>query len=174
MALALLATACDRRVEPYVPPEQEPPRPERPVRIPGLGAPEARVPALREAGTRQGVAVPPDHPAASAPGQAIRGQVRLGDGVPLREGGVLFVIARGPGPGPPLAVKRMTPAAFPVSFELGPADVMMKGRPFVGPITLSARLDRDGDPLTRDDGDASYQHPGPLEPGASGIEIVLR
>jgi len=173
LALALLVTACDRRVEPYIPAEEELPPPERPVRIPGLGSPEARVPALGGAGARRGMGAPPAPAAASASAKPISGQVRLGDGVTAPEGGVLFVIARG-GAGPPLAVKRMTPGSFPVPFELGPSDVMVQGRPFVGPIALSARLDRDGDPLTRDDADPSYQHEGPLEPGTNGIEIVLR
>ena len=174
VALVPLAAACDRRVEPYIPAEQEPPPPERPVRIPGLSSPEARVPALDAAGARRGMAAAPAAASASASGLPIRGQVRLAEGVTAPPDGVLFVIARGPGGGPPLAVKRMTPASFPVSFELGPADVMMQGRPFVGPITLSARLDRDGDPLTRADDDPSYQHVGSLAPGAEGIEIVLR
>ena len=50
---------------------------------------------------------------------------------------------------------------------------MIPGRVFAGPIRLSARLDADGDPLTRDPGEPSAVFPDPLTPGASGIELVL-
>ena len=157
LAVGLLSMACDRRVEPYVPPDQEPPAPSRPVRIPGLEqqAPRDRQPALT--------------PARSS----IRGTIRLGSGVQVPNGGVLFLIARtGPG-GPPLAVKRLPVGPFPMAFEIGPADVMLKGRPFEGPIQLSARVDQDGNTLTRDADDLVAQATGPLEPGAEGADLML-
>ena len=41
--VALLAVAgCDRRVEPYVDPANEPPKVDRPVRVPGLESPTPR------------------------------------------------------------------------------------------------------------------------------------
>ena len=51
---------------------------------------------------------------------------------------------------------------------------MLPGRPFQGPVRLSARVDVDGDPLTRGPGDLSAELAAPLETGASGIELVLR
>jgi hypothetical protein len=86
---------------------------------------------------------------------------------------VLFVIARGSGGGPPLAVKRLPVGPFPLEFEIGPADVMMAGRPFAGPITLTARVDRDGNPLTRDPDDPTAELPAPIEPGAADVELRL-
>ena len=103
-------------------------------------------------------------PASGAP---ISGRVVAGEGVAAGGEGVLFVIARSGGGGPPLAVKRLPIGPFPLEFEIGPADVMMAGRPFSGPITLTARIDRDGNPLTRDAGDAAAVLPAPVEPGAS-------
>ena len=164
LALALLG-ACDRRVEPYVPLEEEPPPPERPVRIPGLERPSPSARGVPPAGTRTG-AVP-------SGGAAIGGVVQLAAGAEVGEGGVLFVIARSGGGGPPLAVKRLPAGPFPLSFQLGPDDVMIKSRPFAGPITLSARLDRDGDPLTRGDDDLLAELADPVEPGARGLELNL-
>jgi tetratricopeptide (TPR) repeat protein len=64
-------------------------------------------------------------------------------------GAIVFVTARAVGQtsGPPLAVKRL-PAAFPLQFTLGAGDSMM-GQELPGQVRLEARLDADGDPLTR-------------------------
>jgi hypothetical protein len=110
----------------------------------------------------------------AAGGAPISGRVVAGEGVAAGGEGVLFVIARSAGGGPPLAVKRLPIGPFPLEFEIGPADVMMAGRPFAGSIALSARVDRDGDPLTRDPGDATATLPAAIEPGASGVELLLR
>jgi hypothetical protein len=99
--------------------------------------------------------------------------VVAGEGVAAGGDGVLFVIARSAGGGPPLAVKRLPIGPFPLAFEIGPADVMIAGRPFAGPITLSARIDRDGNPLTRDPGDAGATLPSAIEPGARDVELLL-
>lgn len=169
MLLLLSTPGCDRRLDPYVPPEQEPPPLDRPLRIPGLEAPVPRSTQPRAAPLR---AAPPR--AAAATGAAIRGSVRLAAGVEQAGTGVLFVIARGPGGGPPLAVKRFSADQLPVDFEIGPGDVMLQGRPFAGPIQLSARLDRDGDPLSRGAGDLLAESVGPLEAGATDIVLELR
>jgi hypothetical protein len=164
----LLALACDRRLEPYVEPADEPAPLERPVRVPGLEnpAPRARMPMG-----------PPEAPAgsagASADGAPIRGRVVAGEGVVAGGEGVLFVIARSSGGGPPLAVKRLPVGPFPLAFEIGPADVMMAGRPFIGPISLTARIDRDGNPLTRDPADPTADLPAPVEPGTADVELRL-
>lgn len=156
LGLALVATGCDRRVEPYVPLSDEPPAVEGPIRVPGLQDPsrQARVTAPPIGGPR------------------IRGTVRLGDGATPAGGGVLFVIARPPTGGPPLAVRRLPPGPFPVEFELGPEDAMMQA-PLNGPMVLSARLDSDGNPLTHEAGDLAGQVAEPVSPGASGVELVL-
>ena len=133
---ALSLAGCDRRLEPWVDAEDEPPRSHKPVRIPGLAQP-----------------VPDPLPAAPAMASAassIRGTLRLAAGAAIPDGAVLFVIARSQSGGPPLAVKRMSAGPFPLDFEIGPQDAMIAGRPFAGPILLSARIDADGDPLTRD------------------------
>lgn len=106
-------------------------------------------------------------------GEPIRGTLELSEGADPSRGVVLFVIARSTGAGPPLAVKRLAVGPFPVEFEIGPADAMLAGRPFAGPIRLSARLDADGDPLTRQAEDLVAEIPDVLEPGTDGVRLVL-
>jgi hypothetical protein len=156
-ALVLVVVACDRRLEPYVPPEAEPPRVDRPLRVPGFETPEPS--AARTA--------------SEAVSASVRGVLRVADGASAQAGAVLFVIARPAAGGPPLAVKRLPAGPFPLAFEIGPGDVMVAGQPFSGPIQLSARVDADGDPLTRAPTDLVAQAPGPLAPGARDIELVL-
>ncbi len=157
-----LAAACDRRTEPWVAPADEPPRIERPLRIPGLEAPAAQADAPRDA-------------PALASEQAIRGRVRLAPGSSAAPGGVLFLIVRrdSAAAGPPLAVKRLDAASLPIAFEIGAGDVMVPGQPWSAPLWLSARLDADGNAATRDPAEPTAALGAPLEPGATGVELVL-
>ena len=77
--------------------------------------------------------------------------VQLEGGRTLPPGGVLFIIARGAGvtSGPPAAVKRLPLSSFPVQIDLTSADSMM-GQPLPPAMRLEARIDSDGNPLTRD------------------------
>ena len=154
-----LCVGCDRRVEPFVPADQEPAPAERPVRIPGLEKARPRTQAAPLG--------------AQSPGGEISGSVALASGAPGAGSGVLFVIARSGAAGPPLAVKRLAPGPFPVAFRIGPSDVMIQGREFAGPVTLTARLDRDGNPLTRGPDDLYGSAAGPVAPGSTGISILL-
>ena len=109
----------------------------------------------------------------------IEGTVRLDPERAAKAGGraVLYIVARPAGAqgGPPLAVKRIPAPAFPVSFSLGSGDVMMPGTAFEGPLNLSARLDRDGDPLTRErEAPAGVYPANPVTPGARGVVIELK
>lgn len=165
IALALLA-GCDRRTKPFVPIEEEPPKLAK-ISVPGLEAPTAApvMPPPRSS-------VDKLQAAAAGTGGEIQGAIRLADGVQPGPG-VLFVIARAGG-GPPLAVRKLDASTFPVEFSIGASDVMMPGRRFEGEIVLSARLDRDGNPMTRDPSDLSGALQGPVQPGATGVEIVLK
>ena len=95
-----------------------------------------------------------EEPARPPAGPGIEGTVQLDPGQAAQAIGrsTLYIVARAAGAegGPPLAVKRIVGPIFPVSFALGSGDVMMPGTAFEGPLELSARLDRDGDPLTRE------------------------
>jgi tetratricopeptide (TPR) repeat protein len=65
--------------------------------------------------------------------------------------GTIFVIARATGVtgGPPAAVKRLPLSTFPISLDLSAADSMM-GQPLPQKMRIEARIDSDGDPMTRD------------------------
>lgn len=109
---------------------------------------------------------------AAAPGE-VSGEVRLAPGA--KEGGTLFVIVRpagSPERGPPLAVKRFETPQFPVRFSVGATDAMM-GQPFVGPFDVGARLDRDGNAMTRGDDDVLAMPAKGVPVGASGLTLVL-
>jgi|TARA_B100001079_G_scaffold60967_1_gene51674 hypothetical protein len=86
---------------------------------------------------------------ASAEAKTVTGTIRidpaLADQMP--QGASLFLIARSEGVqrGMPLAVKKLAGITFPYAFSLGQADVMLPGAVFDGPVTIFARLDKDGD-----------------------------
>jgi cytochrome c-type biogenesis protein CcmH len=88
-------------------------------------------------------------------GAGLAGEVQVSEALRGSSGrGTLYVMVRNAGvPGPPVAVKRIPDPSFPVRFEIGSADVMMQGTPLVGPFELSARLDQDGNPMTKSGGD---------------------
>ncbi|MEM7412239.1 MAG: hypothetical protein AAF430_18570 [Myxococcota bacterium] len=181
-AIAVLALACDRNLEPFDPdePTVEPDLskifPEGADRAqqqaPGLppapseGGPSPALPeAVADAGASRGSDGPP-----------IEGSVVLAPEVAddANPRAILFIIARRGGGGPPLAVKRIPRPSFPVSFQLGPEDKMIQQMPFVGPITLTARLDADGNATSREPGDLMGSGvDGPVDTGATGVVIRL-
>jgi hypothetical protein len=71
-----------------------------------------------------------------------------------------------------VAVKRFTAASFPIEFTMSKADMMFQNGAFEGALTLSARVDKDGDPITRKKGDVFGTVDG-VKVGASGVEIAL-
>lgn len=164
------ASACDRRTEAFIPADQEPQAPARPVRIPGLeqGRPQRGLP--------QGMPAPASvqNAQTAQSGESVQGTIRLAEGVGDAGSGVLFLIARSAGGGPPLAVKRLSAGPFPLRFEIGQGDVMLQGRRFEGDIVLTARLDRDGQPLTTLPGDLQGAAKGVIQPGTTDVEIVLQ
>lgn len=115
--------------------------------------------------------------AGAAAGAPISGRIELAAEAAGRQPSpaVLFVIARPQGAtgGPPLAVVRIPDPVFPVEFEIGPDDVMIPTMQFAGPIALSARLDSDGNAMTRADSDLASGEIPPQEPGATGVTLVL-
>ncbi|MEM1025577.1 MAG: hypothetical protein AAGD10_16045 [Myxococcota bacterium] len=114
-----------------------------------------------------------DHPAAGPP---VKGSIELADGVEAPEGAVLFLTARPSGArgGPPLAVRRIEAQSLPTRFSIGAADMMIAGRPWKGPIDISARLDQDGDALSRSPGDLATSEPvRGVELGATKVRVIL-
>jgi hypothetical protein len=74
--------------------------------------------------------------------------------------------------GPPAAVKRLNVGAFPLRFELGDED-SMAGEPLPDPLRIEARVDSDGNAMTRDPGDPTAVEDG-VRRGATGLRLVLR
>jgi cytochrome c-type biogenesis protein CcmH len=83
---------------------------------------------------------------------SIQGKILLGKGMKAPAGATLFLAARSPGGGPPMAVKRIAAPKFPLEFELSQKDAMMGG-PFSGDVQLSAHLSQTGDAMARSPGD---------------------
>ena len=108
------------------------------------------------------------------PPQSVSGKIiiepKLKNKIP--ENGTLFVFVRPEGVegGPPLAVKRMPLAGFPQNFTISEKDAMRSTARFEGNLTLTVRVDQDGD---------ARAAPGDIEgsvvtqAGVLGLELVL-
>jgi cytochrome c-type biogenesis protein CcmH len=108
---------------------------------------------------------------ASSPvsGPEIKLSVTLGPGLSLADLGPaaqLFIIARAPEGGPPIAVIRRPPSAVPGEFSLSDANSMIQGRSLAAypELTVVARLSRSGQP-TAQAGD--WQAEAVVRPGDS-------
>lgn len=88
-------------------------------------------------------------------------------------GAIVFVTVReaGFGAGPPMAAKRL-PASFPLRFEIGASDSMM-GQPLPAEMLIEARLDADGDPMSRSKADPSDRRDD-VKAGTVGLNLILR
>ena len=176
--------ACDRNLEPFDPAE-EPRQPDL-ARIfpaqqegPGMGGLKPPSGAGESPLGRRGA--PPVAPGGSSGGAAatspIRGRIEIAPELrkDVQPGSVLFLIARSgaSSAGPPLAVRRFATPRFPLEFEIGQENVMIPSMRFEGAIALTARLDSDGNALTRLPGDLSGALATPLSPGAEGALLTL-
>jgi cytochrome c-type biogenesis protein CcmH len=118
-------------------------------------------------------------PAVSGP--AIKLSVALGEGRSVAELGSsaqLFIIARAPEGGPPLAAIRRPPTAVPGEFTISDADSMIPGRSLANyaEVTVVARLSRTGQP-TEQPGDwfaEATVRPGDDAPVALLIDQVVQ
>ena len=99
------------------------------------------------------------------------GEVRLAPG--LTGTGTLFIYVRAEGvmSGPPLRVKKL-PAKFPATFTISAGDSPMGGTLPTGKVQLSARLDADGNVMTKDPADP-VAISAPVASGATGIVLEL-
>lgn len=88
---------------------------------------------------------------------------------------VLYVAVRDPAGGPPLAALQLPAGPFPVEFAVTTADAIAMGgaaRPFPDTVSLTVRVDTDGDPTTRDGEPAAEI--GTVARGTEGLELELR
>jgi len=77
--------------------------------------------------------------------------------------------------GPPIAVERYDGVKFPLSYRLDESTLM--GGVFPGSdwkILVEARLDRDGDPMSKEKGDVYGITKNPVKPGGRNVDILLQ
>lgn len=112
-------------------------------------------------------------PAAPAGAKVIRGTIdvkaELKDKVQPTD--TVYIIARKGEAGPPLAVKRVATPTFPLTFELNEGDVMMGG-PFEGDVSLTVRVDKDGDAMSKNPGDLVGKAPG-VKVGDTAANVTI-
>jgi cytochrome c-type biogenesis protein CcmH len=129
------------------------------------GDPHSRVGPAAEGG---------EAPAPAGPGVA--GIVELDPALAgqVAPNALLFVTVRAAGTegGPPVAVKRLPASGFPLRFAIGPADSMM-GAELPPKLKIEARVDSDGDPLSRSPSDPSARLDG-VASGTTDLRLVLR
>ena len=96
---------------------------------------------------------PAPKPAPVPAGPPAKITIKLAAGAQAKAGEIIFVIARpaGVAAGPPAAVKRLTVESFPIEVSLTNADMMMGGS-LPKTLDITARVDGDGNPLTKNDG----------------------
>jgi len=82
------------------------------------------------------------------------------------------VRAAGVTSGPPVAVKRFPAASLPGAFAITSADSML-GQELPESVSIDARLDPDGDPLTRSPSDPAARLDG-VKLGTTGLRLVLK
>ena len=84
----------------------------------------------------------------------------------------LFIFARPKGveTGPPLAVRKHGIFDFPFQFEIGQLNTMMEGTVFDGNLTLTARLDQDGN---RKSSPGDIEGKANVKAGEKGVKLIL-
>jgi len=123
-----------------------------------------------KAGPQQQAAAPAPQPAS---GPSVHVTVSIPDNVRIAGTALVFVYARAAGvtSGPPAAVKRLPASGFPIEIDLSAADSMM-GQPLPEKMRIEARLDGDGNAMTRDPGDLTAFAEG-VSAGAS-VTLALK
>ena len=140
--LFICFAACDKSASAPPPNAQQATKGLPPVGPGPASAPAApSAPAASSGGTLEGTIV-------VAP--ALKDQVKPGD--------TLFLVARavdanGNVQRMPVAVDRAQVTSFPLAFKLSADNVMVAGTPFAGSMQLTARIDKDGEAMTREAGD---------------------
>lgn len=107
----------------------------------------------------------------------IRGALKIADALKAKAapGATIFLVARmamDGAPGPVVAVQRYTVGAWPQPFELTQDNVMLAGMSLKGKVVLTARVDQDGDAMTKQPGDIEGATPAITVP-AQSVDLVL-
>lgn len=199
LAAVSLLVACDKKKEPAatpppssgLPPLDQPaaaPKPgDRPVHEPtAAGTPEGNLPpghpplgAMSGGGAPSGAFVGSTPGGELDPKTVLSGVLKVDARVKgkIAPGDVIFVVARryepgATGPGTPLAVKKLTAGKFPLPFTLDSRDAMLAGTQLAGKVVVTARVDKDGDAITKNPGDVTGQSK-PVEPPKNDVVVQL-
>ena len=91
--------------------------------------------------------------------------------------GTLFLTARRISDNPNVrgslvAVKKFPVDKFPIEFSMSAADMPFQGGAFDGELTLTARIDQDGDPLSRQKGDVHGTLPK-VQVGSKDVRVTI-
>lgn len=111
---------------------------------------------------------------AAAGGPSVHVKVSLAGSVKQSPAAVLFIIVRASGEtaGPPAAAKRINAPTFPLELDVTAADSMM-GQPLPAIVTIEARLDSDGDAMTKDPSDPHASQSG-VSTNGTKVALVLK
>lgn len=167
LIVLLLLAACEKKPPPAT--EREAVR----------GLPPTSSPTTLPAG-HPSTTLPAGHPpvAADDGGPALEGTIDVAPALKdqVKTGDTIFLVARsidasGAVTRMPLAVGRLSAGALPMPFKLTAADAMMQGTAFAGTVQITARVDRDGEAMSRQPGD--IEGTTKAEIPARGLKIVL-
>jgi len=133
--------------------------------------------------------LPPGHPPTSQPaasqptkGGTLMGTITVIDALKekVKKGSVLFIIVRrdeGEGRrGMMLAAKKVpvqSASLFPLTYVITPLDVMMQGTVLTGPVRIEARIDQDGDAISKQPGDIVGAFAKGAKVGEKGLDFAL-
>jgi hypothetical protein len=115
---------------------------------------------------------------AAAPGGTITGEIVIPPAMSSHKpSGTLYLVARRPSDNPNargtlIAVKKLPATTFPLAFTLSAADMPFQTGAFDGDLQLSARIDQDGDPMSRQKGDIFGVLPK-VPVGSHGVKVAL-
>jgi len=105
----------------------------------------------------------------------IRGSIELAPDLAekVAPGSSIFVVARPANGRMPLAVAKLPmPESFPLSFELNEANVMVRGVKLEGDVEISARIDSDGEAMSKTAGDIIGAASSATVP-VDGVKVLL-
>ncbi len=159
------------------PPSGEPPRAATQAALPAPSAAAAQALAAAFGGQSPGGTAEAS-PGVLDPSQTISGTIVLpsSNRTKVARGDVMFLAARRaggpPGPGSMLAVQKLTAEDFPMRFSISSRDAMIPGIPFEGKMSITVRVDKDGDAMTRRKGDL-YGQAESVKVGSQKVVISL-
>jgi hypothetical protein len=122
---------------------------------------------------------PPDPHRAIDPSRYLRGAIRADESVRghIDRGDILFLSVKPIDPasgeviGGTIAAERLVVSEFPLAFELTELHMMVAGTSFEGHVVIEARVDGDGEALTRLPGDVEGSVRAEIP--ADGLDLIL-